>query len=286
MIDHTTYTGVLRYNGKTSYVETTSGEKVFENEKIWDGYIKHWEDTPVSARRLKQLDYEDDKPIIIMWPDEPRPEKPFVHIYYNERLVKYFDSTMGHLAINVNGKIFNFAKKINENEILTKEEYFYRPALGEFAPSPNTGKQEISVNEKSYFDKFGRNFMRGVHVLYIEGINTDKLYGILKEELDIIHNTPPTQEEPENYPDFHAIKRSCTSIVRDGLRKYGFKKVKGVVPRDFFVNAAYTLKKEQTLKVKIYNIPQLIVPECPPSKATFLFNIKNQFRVKTLKYEE
>jgi hypothetical protein len=238
MIDHTTYTGILRAKGKDTYLETPSGEKISENEKIWDGYVKHWENTAVIARRLTQLNYEDGSPIIIMWPDEPIPDKPFVQIYYNERLVKYFDSTLGHLAINVNGKIFNFAKKINENEILSKEEYFYRPALGEFAPSPNTGKQEISVNGKSYFDKFGRNFMRGIHVLHIEGIDTDKLYKILKEELDIIHNTPPKPEDLENYPDFHVFKRSCTSIVRNGLRKYGFKKVKGVVPRDFFVNAA------------------------------------------------
>jgi len=285
LIDDTTYTGFLRVKENVAYVETAIGEKIFENEKIWDGYIKHWENTSVNARRLIQLDYEDGKPIIIMWPNEPKSKEPFVHIYYNERLVKYFDSTMGHLAININGKIFNFAKKINENEVITKEEYFYRPALGEFAPSPNTGKQEILISGKSYFDKFGRNFMRGIHVIHIEGIKTDKLYKILKEELDIIHNTPPKPDDLENYPDFHAIKRSCTSIVRDGLRKYGFIKVKGVLPRDFFVNAAYILKKEKILKIKIYKMPQLIVPECPPSKTTLLFNIKNWFRVKTLKYE-
>ena len=285
MIDISTYTGILRVKGKTTYVEMVSGEKIFENENIWDGYIKHWKNIPVNARRLTQLDYEDDKPIIIMWPDEPKLKKTFVHIYYNERLVKYFDSTLGHLAINVNGKIFNFAKKINENEILTKEEYFYRPALGEFAPSPNTGRQKISVNGKSYFDKFGRNFMRGVHVLHIEGIDTNKLYKILIKELDIIHNTPPKPDDPGNYPDFHAIKRSCTSIVRNGLREYGFKKLKGVLPRDFFVDAAYNFQKEKDLNVKIYKMPQLIVSECPPSKVTFLFNIKNWFRAKTLKYE-
>ena len=285
MIDDTTYTGTLRVKGKATYLETASGEKIFEDEKIWDGYVKHWKNTAVNARRLTQLDYEDNRPIIIMWPDVPKPDKPFVRIYYNERLVKYFDSTMGHLAINVNGKIFNFAKKINENEVISKEEYFYRPALGEFAPSPNNGRQEISVRGQSYFDKFGRNFMRGIHVIDIEGIETDKLYKILKKELDVIHNTPPKPEDPENYPDFHAIKRSCTSIVRDGLRKYGFKKVKGVIPRDFFVNAAYILKKEKDLKVRIYKIPQLIVPECPSSKPTFLLNIKNWFLVKKLKYE-
>ena len=285
MIDHTTYTGILRAKGKATYLETESGGKIFEHEKIWDGYVKHWENTAVNARRLTQLDYEDGSPIIIMWPDEPIPEKPFIQIYYNERLVKYFDSTLGHLAINVNGKIFNFAKKINENEVISKEEYFYRPALGEFAPSPNTGKQEISINGKSYFDKFGRNFMRGIHVLHIEGINTDKLYKILQEELDIIHSTLPKPEKPEDYPDFHVIKRSCTSIVRDGLRKYGIKKIKGVIPRDFFVNAAYNLKKEKDLKVKIYKMPQLIVPECPASKPTFLFNVKNWHRIRTLNYE-
>ena len=285
MTDHTTYTGSLRSKGGKTFVENAQGEKIFETEKIWNGYIKHWKDTPVSARRLTQLDYEDGKPIIIMWPDEPVPKTPFVHIYYNERLVKYFDSTMGHLAININGKIFNFAKKINENEVITKEEYFYRPALGEFAPSPNTGKQEITDSGNPYFDKFGRNFMRGIHVIHIEGIDTDKLYKIFMEELKIIHNTPPKPDNPEDYPDFHAIKRSCTSIVRDGLRKYGFAKVKGVVPRDFFINAAYVLKKEQDLKVNVYKMPQLIVLECPSSKLTFLLNIKNWFRAKTLNYE-
>ena len=285
MIDKKIYSGILKTTVNSSYLESANGEKFFENEKIWDGYKKHWENTAVNTRRLTQLDYEDAKPIIIMWPEEEKSKTPFVQIYYNERLVKYFDSTMGHLAININGKIFNFAKKINENEVITKEEYFYRPALGEFAPSPNTGKQEIFAEGKSYFDKFGRNFMRGIHVLHIEGINTDKLYNILKEELDIIHNTPPKPEEPEDYPDFHIIKRSCTSIVRNGLRKYGYKNIKGVVPRDFFVNAAYNLKKEKNLDVKIFLMPQLLVPECPQSKPTFLLNIKNWYRSKTLQYD-
>ena len=285
MTENKIYTGKLRVKDKTTYLETDSGEIFFKNEKIWDGYIKHWKNISVKARRLKQLDYENDNPIIIMWPEELKSKTPFVQIYYNERLVKYFDSTMGHLAININGKIFNFAKKINENEVITKEEYFYRPALGEFAPSPNTGKQEIFVNGKSYFDKFGRNFMRGIHVLHIEGIDTDKLYNILKEELDIIHNTPPKPEAPEDYPNFHVIKRSCTSIVRNGLRKYGYKNIKGVVPRDFFVNAAYNLMKEKNLEVKLFIMPQLHVPESPQSKPTFLLNIKNWYRIKTLQYE-
>lgn len=284
-MDKNIYTGILRENKVNNYLELSDGSRIFENEPIWSGYLKHWRNQQVHARRLEQLDYEDGKPIIITWLVEPKPKVPFVQIYYNERLVKYFDSIMGHLAINVNGNIFNFAKKINENEVITKEEYFYRPALGEFAPSPNSGRQEINTKGNSYFDKFGRNFMRGIHVLHVEGIDTQKLYNIFKEELEIIHNTPEKQDNPGNYPDFHFIKRSCTTIVRDGLRKYRFKNIKGVIPRDFFINAAYNLNKESDLDVRLFKMPQLIVPECPPSKPTILFNIKNWYRIKTLEFE-
>ena len=89
-------------------------KKYLKMKRFGSGYVKHWKNTKVNARRLEQLDYENGKPIIIMWPDEPIPKKPFVHIYYNERLVKYWQSTLGHLAIDVNGKIFNFAEKYNE----------------------------------------------------------------------------------------------------------------------------------------------------------------------------
>lgn len=285
MIDRKTYTGILKTIDGKSFIEQSDGKRIFEKELIWDGYIKHWENIKVNARQLEQTDYDLGQPIIIMWPFEEKPITPFVEIYYNERLVKYFDSTMGHLAINVNGKIFNFALKINENEVMTKEEYFYRPALGEFAPSPNNGKQEINVDGKPYFDKFGRNFMRSIHVLHVEGIDTEKLYNILKKDLDIIHNTPEDPAKPGDYSDFHFIKRSCTTIVRDGLRKYGYQRIKGIIPRDFFVNAAYNLRKDQNLKVNLFKMPQLLVPESPPSKPTLLFNILNRFRIRSLIFE-
>lgn len=285
MIDKTTYTGELKVVDDKSYLELENGNKVFENETIWSGYLKYWKNTKVNARRLEQLDYEDGKPIIIMWPDEPNPKKAFVRIYYNERLVKYWQSTLGHLAIDVNGKIFNFAEKYNEIEIITKEEYFYRPALGEFAPSPITGRQVILQEGKSYLDKFGRNFMRGIHVCHIEGIDADKLYDVLYKKMEMIHNTPPNPKDSENWPDFHFIKSSCTSIVRDGFRKCGFPQIKGVIPRDFFVNAAYNLQKEKELKVRLYKMPQLLVAEAKPSKQTPLFNIKNWFKVKSVKFE-
>lgn len=285
MIENSTYTGILKVDDKNSYLELENGKKVFVDETIWSGYLKHWNNKKVNARQLKQRDYENDEPIIIVWPFEDKIKNSYVRIYYNERLVKYWQSTLGHLAININGKIFNFAEKYNEIEIITKEEYFYRPALGEFAPSPITGRQEIFQEGKSYLDKFGRNFMRGIHVCHIEGINTDKLYNVLSDKMNMIHNTPPNPKDPENWPDFHFIKSSCTSIVRDGLRECGFPQLKGVIPRDFFVNASYNFQKEKNLRVKLYKKPQLFVREAPPSKQTPLFNIINRIRNLRLKFD-
>ena len=70
------------------------------------------------------------------------------------------------------------------------EEYFYRPALGEFAPSPRTGLFEILDDGTAYYDKFGRNFMRTIHVLRVEGINGTRMRSIFDRFLEMIHNTP------------------------------------------------------------------------------------------------
>ena len=164
----------------------SANNNYFEDRLIWQGYLTHWLGQKVVARELPQLDYDSSQPIIILWPDEPPPEEPCVDFYYNERLVKYPASLFGHNAININGNIYNFSHLLNENEIMTPEEYFYRPALGEFAPSPVNGKFEILANGTAYYDKFGRNFMRTVHVLRIRGMDTKRLSSILDEELEII----------------------------------------------------------------------------------------------------
>ena len=53
------------------------------------------------------------------------------------------------MAVNVNGAIFNFSHKINENEVMRNEEYFFRPALGEFAPHPVTGRDNSGRSPKA-----------------------------------------------------------------------------------------------------------------------------------------
>ncbi|MBC8344758.1 MAG: hypothetical protein ISR82_07560 [Candidatus Marinimicrobia bacterium] len=280
------YKGKLRWMNGTSFIETGKGERLLEECRIWDGYIHHWENQRVCARKLPQQDYETRESIIIMWPDEPPSEIPFVEIYYNERLVKYPASTFGHNAINVNGEFFNFSHLINENEVMDEAEYMYRPALGEFAPSPTTGKFEILENGTAYYDKFGRNFMRGIHVIRLEGIDADRLSGIYHDELNIIHATPSNPDHPEKYRDFSFYKRSCTTLIRDGLQKYGFQKINGFLPRDFFISAAMSLMKAQKkmgFTVQLYNRPQLKVPEAPYSRNSLPMNPMNWTRLKKLK---
>ncbi len=280
-----TVKGVLTQSNSSTFLLDESGTRHFEGENIWDGYCVHWLNKKVCARHLPQKDYETGAPIIIVWPDDPPVSTPFVEFYYNESLVKYIASTFGHNAINVNGEIFNFSHLINENEVMVKEEYFYRPALGEFAPSPNNDMFEILDDGRAFFDKFGRNFMRTIHVIRIEGVDTKKLSDIYHEELKTIHACVPSKKAPEKYRDFNFLTRSCSTIIRDGLNRYGFTKIKGVFPFDLFVNIAYNLQHAPDLKVRIFKMPQLTVPEAPPSRMTPLLNPKNRLRVRSVLYE-
>ena len=279
------YKGILTQTGKKTFLQGKREDIYFENEKIWSGYLDHWKGQSVYGRLLPQRDYEDNLPIVIMWPNVPETETPFVELYYNERLVKYPASLFGHNAININGNIYNFSHLLNENEIMTPEEYFYRPALGEFAPSPVNGKFEILADGTAYYDKFGRNFMRTVHVLRIRGMDTKRLSNILDEELEIIHNTPINPKKPEKYADFSIFSRSCSTIIRDGLRKYGLKNINGILPRDLFVSTIFNVYKQRQdmgINLELYSMPQLKVPESPYSVMTPLLNIKHRKQHKAL----
>ncbi len=263
----------------------SNGNTFFEGRLIWDGYLTHWLDRNVCARELSQMDYKTSQPIILIWPDEPTSEEPIVDFYYNERLIKYPASLFGHNAINVNGHIYNFSHLLNENEIMTPEEFFYRPALGEFAPSPVNGKFEILENGQAFYDKFGRNFMRSIHVLRIRGMDIKRLSNILDEELDIIHTTPVNPKKPEKYADFSFFTRSCSTIIRDSLIKYGFENIDGILPRHLFVSTTFNMYKQRqnmNIKLELYTMPQLKIPEAPLSAMTPIFNMKHRKQYKKL----
>ncbi len=279
-----TYKGTLKFENGKSFIMDDNGHRFFENELIWSGYIAHWKEQQVLAQYLPQCDYDRAKPIIIMWPVEVDVIEPFVELYYNERLVKYRASLFGHIAINVNGEIFNFSHLINENEVINKAEYFYRPALGEFAPSPRTGRMEIPDDGQPFFDKFGRNFMRTIHVVRIRGLDPAVLLDILMEQLHTIHNAPKDPENPAKYCDFNFFSRNCATIIRDSLNRFGYDRIKGIFPRDLFINAAHFFQNKSGLNVKIFKMPQLLVSEAQPSGMTPLTNMKNWHKVMRLKY--
>lgn len=273
------FTGILTQRKGKTFLVDSHGNKHLENQKIWDGYISHWLGKKVNARFLSQKDYETGGNIIIMWPYKKTSKTQFIELYYNERLVKYPLSILGHMAVNVNGRIFNYSHLLNENEIISEEEYFYRPALGEFAPHPVTGLFNIDDKNRVYYDKFGRNFMRNIHVLRLEGVDTGRLSAYYKNSLDEIINNPDPKH-PEKYGNFSVFTNSCVTIIRDGLRSIGFKNLRGIFPRDFFIDAAYHLLKLngiEGIRASIFMMPQLKVPEAPYSALTMIMHPRNRF---------
>ncbi len=278
------YSGILTRSGGKTFIAGPRGKRHCEDEAIWEGYVTHWLGMKVNARHLPQKEYDTGREILILWPYREPSSVPFVELYYNERLVKYPLSTVGHLAINVNGGIFNFSHLINENEIMSGEEYFYRPALGEFAPDPVTGRFNADNPERPYYDKFGRNFMRTIHVLRVTGLDTVRLGSYYKDMLREILSRPDPRR-PEEYRDFNIFTRSCVTFIRDGLRRLGFRNLGGVFPRDFFINAAYhflQINGRDGIGASIFRMPQLMVPESPRSALTVILNPVNRVLARRL----
>jgi hypothetical protein len=274
-------TGKLTVEDNKSYILDDKGRKHFRENHIWDGYTAHWEGSKVRARFLDQRDYHTGEKILILWPADNREGRGAVELYYNERLTKYPVSLLGHIALNVDGSIFNFSHLVNENEIITPEEYFFRPALGEFAPHPDTGLYNDTDPERPYLDKFGRQFMRTIHVLRIEGLDNERLMDYCKGELEVIYNTPVDPDKPDRYADFSIFRRSCSTIIRDGFRECGFPGISGVFPRDLFTNMAYFFfrkVKDEKIRAGYYRRIQLKVPEAGYSKMTPLVNPLNRLK--------
>lgn len=273
--------GVLTQEGDTVYLKGADNTRHFEGELIWEGYKKHWMGRALRGRTLPQRDYVKGRPIVILWPDEEISDRPYLDLYYNEKLTHYWESAMGHIAASVNGEIFNYSNALNENEIMTPEEYFYRPALGEFAPDPVKGKINVSNPDRPYFDKFGRLFMRSIHVLRFYGVDLEKIRAGLQRGLETVHNAPKNPKAPEMYAQFSVLKRSCTTFTRDAMRDAGMK-VSGILPRDFFVNAA-VYAKHSAFEHRLFVLPQLKVEEAPHSAPSRLMNPVNWIKQSTLR---
>ncbi len=277
------FSGILKEETGVAFIESSRNERYFECHPIWSGYLRHFTGREVQARLLPQRDYETGKQILIIWPKEAESKEPFFELYYNERLIKYPASTLGHIALNINGAVYNFSHLINENEVMQPEEYLYRPAMGEFAPHPLTGRFDVSDPQKPYFDKFGRNFMRTIHVARVTGADIEKLRAHCDAELLRIYRAPKDPKRPHKYSEFNFFTRSCTTIIRDALRAIGFKDIKGIIPRDMFISASTVFAEAEKIgavQCRFFVKPQLLVPEAPPSARSWVLNPRNLFRVR------
>lgn len=266
--------GWLKKDEDGVFIEDNNSKKIFTEERIWRGYVDHWINKKVLVRELPQIDDKTGLPIVLIWREDDAEQNKkntnYIEVYYNERLVKYWASFFGHISINVGGSVFNFSNKKSEDEILTPEEYFYRPALGDFAPKDDTVK-------------FGRRFARSIHILRIESENLDieSLQKIFKKKLDNIHNTLDDPKRPGYYKDFSFYSNSCVTMVRDCLKEGGFADVSGFLSRDFFVSCAKSFRKmakKHNLSVSLRIMPQLMILEAPPSKMTPLLNPLSYYR--------
>jgi hypothetical protein len=276
--------GILSREGSEIFLRSGEGKKYFSEAAIWEGYVKHWQGKLLRGRLLPETDYGTGKPIALLWPYKEKDDEPFVEIYYNVRLVKYTMSLLGHVAVNVNGFIFNFSHLLNECEIITEEEYFYRPALGMFSPSP-AGLFDTSDPERPYLDKFGRQFMRTIHVARITWRETAVLESILRRKLKEIYDTPVDPAKPEYYRDFSKFSNSCSTIIRDSLREWSFSRVKGIFPREMFISAVWEFYKESRsgdLNLSVFKRNQLIVDEAPVSRLSPIVNPVNYLKKRML----
>lgn len=273
--------GVLLKTEQGCGVRTEDGETFFTQDHIWSGYIKHFQNQKVYARALPQTDYKTGRPIVFLWPNELLPQTPYVEIYFNEPLAAYLGSFFGHAAVNVNGRAFNFARKKNENEELAREEYFYRPARGEFAPAPKGG-YDISDAKHPYYDKFGRRFMRKVYVLRITGLqtaDTDRLAGYYRQALTRILER--SKNSGDENPDFRMFSNNCVAELQKGLSGWGLPPVHRWIPKTFFEDCArefYRLAPKRGWTISVQALPQLIVPEAKPSRVVIFSKLLSEIR--------
>ena len=55
---NTTIKGILRRNDGHPFIEGEDGVKYFSNQRLWNGYLDHWNGQTVFARLLPEYDYE------------------------------------------------------------------------------------------------------------------------------------------------------------------------------------------------------------------------------------
>ena len=83
-MSNTIYTGILTVDKTNLFILIRDGSRVFEDNRIWDGYINHWAGQNVCARLLRQKDYGNEEPYSKMGPiTNPK------NLFLNKKLPAY-----------------------------------------------------------------------------------------------------------------------------------------------------------------------------------------------------
>jgi hypothetical protein len=101
----------------------------------------------------------------------------------------------------------------------------------------------------------------------------------------MIYDTPVDPAKPEYYRDFGKFSNSCTTIIRDSLREWGFGGVKGIFPREMFISAVwgfYKRSKSGGLNLSVFKRNQLMVDEAQASSLTPIVNPVNFLKKRML----
>lgn len=243
--------GILRWRGPARSTVVLAGGGERRTGVLWPGYAR-FAGTRVLVRPLPV--HDAGKPVLLVAPLGDAPPARSVELYLAERLPRHAMSRFGHVAAWAGGHVFNYSRTWRENEALDWAEFAWRPPLGDYGPERH--------------DYFGRRFMRTLHVLRIDGLDTVRVRASLQAVRERILARPPDPRDPEYAPWVNLAGRNCVALLRLALVEAGLPVFHGLTPRAFFVDAAWRLRRlagRGVLRLSYRRLPQVVVPECAPS---------------------
>lgn len=282
--------GVLTCEGGRP-VLVSGRERMILPGPFWEGW------TAMLAREVVYFPAADLQPPcpVILPAEEQADSDDEVEILFLHRLRGQLASLFGHIAIVVRGRVWNFSAVLAENEVLTVDEFYWRPCLPPFLPEeegcltvlegvdPDSvsvrtegGQQEETTcpdNRSAKkgglrVDRYGRRFMRSLDRIKISGLSPAQLSNLeksLTELMERVYKAAPSSCRGES-PYFSAWKMNCAGFVREAFALAGLANFQSHFPRDLFIEIGWHFIRQarqagSSLRVKYgQRIPQFPVP--------------------------